>query len=90
MREIPIPPPTQGQKPALRARAVARAIRGGMQELKNDRDVMLQWLGNAAYEIGRASHEGKTFCLVPRPGGVVINSNMRWVWCLSSRDKMCS
>ncbi|BEJ12478.1 hypothetical protein CspHIS471_0209380 [Cutaneotrichosporon sp. HIS471] len=82
MREIPVPSPTQGQKPAIRARTVARAIRGGMQELKNDREVMLKWLGNAAYEIGRASHEGKTFCLVPRPGGVVINSNMRYDWAI--------
>lgn len=79
MREIPIPPPQSDQKASLRARDVARVIRGGMNELRNDRDVMLKWLGNAAYEIGRAAHEGKGMCLVPKPGGVVINSNMRWV-----------
>lgn len=77
MREIPIPAPKQGQKPGLRTRDVARAIRGGMTSLRNNPEEMLGWLSNAAHEIGTAAREGKGHCLVPKPGGVVINSNMR-------------
>lgn len=89
MREIPVPPHQEDQKASIRAREIARVIRGGMNELKNDRDVMLKWLGNAAFEIGRAAHEGKTFLLAPRPGGVVINSNLRYVtWARRPKEVM--
>lgn len=77
MREIPLPAPKPGQKSALRVRDVARAIRGGMNSLRNNPEEMLCWLSNAAHEVGTAAREGKGHCLVPKPGGVVVNSNMR-------------
>lgn len=83
-RQIALPPRATGpkapSKPGTRVLQIARAIRGGMHALQNDRDLTLGWLANAAYEIGTAAHEGTSFCLVPSAGGVVLNSNWRYDW----------
>ncbi|RSH82707.1 uncharacterized protein EHS24_007701 [Apiotrichum porosum] len=86
MRQIPLPASsalgTNTPNSNRRALTVARTVRAGMNQLRNDPELMLQWLSNAAHQIGTAAHEGKSFCLVPPPGGVVVNSNLRYDWAI--------
>lgn len=53
-----------------------------MNQLRNNPDIMLKWLSNAAHQIGTAAHNDLAFLLVPKPGQVVINSNFRYDWAI--------
>jgi hypothetical protein len=77
MRKIPLPPRSGTATPGGRVSTIARTIRSEMNHLRSDPDHMLQFLSNAAHEVALAARTGTTPCLVPKPGGVLVNSNLR-------------
>ncbi|ODO00074.1 hypothetical protein I350_06699 [Cryptococcus amylolentus CBS 6273] len=80
MRHIPIPPTSSpSSSPAL----VAKAIREGVVKLRDSSDETLRWIATAAYELRKAAIEEKGQIVLPRPGEVSVNSNMRMDWNVS-------
>ncbi|WVQ73509.1 hypothetical protein IAR50_003081 [Cryptococcus sp. DSM 104548] len=76
MRHMPIPP---SSSPAL----VAKAIREGVVQLRDSTEETLRWISTAAYELRKAAIEEKGQIVLPGPGEVSINSNLRMDWNVS-------
>jgi len=66
-----------GEDPMARRRALAKAIRAGIKEIRDDPQLTLDWLRTAAARLEEAAGKGQAGLSMPERGEVTVNSNLR-------------
>ncbi|KAL1413217.1 hypothetical protein Q8F55_000970 [Vanrija albida] len=82
MRKFALPAKAADASSTKRTAAIARVVRGALNELRNDADLTLKWLSNAADHLEEAAKTGQAQLLVPPPGVAMVNSNLRYDWAI--------
>lgn len=62
---------------AGQVKALARCIRAELKRLRDDPEMTLEWLSNAAFMLETAAEKGYGQVMVSVEGEAVINSNLR-------------
>lgn len=61
----------------IRSRDIAETVRSELVRLRTDHTTTLNWLSTAAAKLEEAAMNGQGQLILPPPGEVMINSNLR-------------